>query len=295
MTTSLDLIDTTLDWLLGGTDEEVNVLTSAPDTDDTMLTFAYELNGIVPGATICVDLEVMRVVDANSQSSTATVLRGQRGSTATSHATGAVTQVGPRFSRWSVLREINTDLDSLSGAGLYQMATVDLTFNAAITGYDLTGVTSIEQIYSIRYQTPGSEKDWPKLERRDYRYDSVASTTDFPSGSAVFVYQGGYPGHVLRVAYKKPFEHLSTITDDVQDVTGLAPTAHDIPSLGAAIRLIAGHEAGRIAYEIQPDTRRPAEVPVGSNVNTSTGWARLRNARIDDELRRQARRYPEGG
>lgn len=291
MTTANDLIDATLDWILGGQDEKVNVLASGLSSSATSLTFSYGLDGIVPGATIALGLEVMRVVDTSSVSNSATVLRGQRGSTAASHATNALVQVNPRWSRWSVFRAINDDLDDLSGLGMYQMKTVDLTYNASHSGYDLTGVTDIENIYSVRYSVP-STKEWPLLKASEYRFDRNASTTDFASGFSLVLYQGGYPGRTVRVAYKAPFTRMTGATNDVQSVAGLPSTANDLPPLGAAIRLMAGHEAGRIGYESQPDSRRPEEVPAGSSLQAVSGWARLRRDRIDSELRRLARRHP---
>jgi hypothetical protein len=292
MATGNDLIDATLDWLLGGQDETINVLASDPDEDDTNLSFSYELEGIVPGSMICVGTEVMRVVDTNNTAHTATVVRAQRGSTAAAHATGDVVQVSPRFSRWSVFRAINDDLDDLSGLGLYQMKTVDITYNAAVTGYNLTNVTDIEQIYSVRYEVPGPSKEWPLLKPSHYRFERNAPTSDFASGFSLILYRGAYPGRSIRVAYKAPFTRLSAATDDVQSVAGLPSTANDLPPLGAALRLIAGHEAGRVRYESQPDTRRPDEVPVGAQLQTAGAWQRLRNQRLDGELRRLSRRYP---
>lgn len=292
MATASDLVESTLDFLLGGQDDQVNVLTSGVDTDDTTLTFDYDLDGIVPGATICGGLEVMRVLDVNNTSGTATVLRGQRGSTAASHDAGAVFQVSPRFSRWSVFRALNDDLDALSAEGLFQMKTVDLTYSSSRMGYDLTSVTNIEDIYSVRYSVPGSEKEWPLFRPSEYRFDRNASTTDFASGFSLVLLQPAYPGRAVRVAYRAPFTRFSTLASDVQTDAGLPATANDLPPLGAAIRLIAGHESGRVAYEHQPDTRRPDEVPAGAQVQAASAWRQLRRERIDAERRRLTKRYP---
>lgn len=291
-TTANDLIDSTLDFMLGPQDDTVNVLTSGITSSDTTLTFTYELDRIVPGTTLGLGLEVMRVMATNTTAKTATVLRAQRGSTAAAHSSGAVVQVTPRYSRWSVFRAINDDLDALSGAGLFQMKTVDLTYNASRMGYDLTSVTSLESVYSVRYKVPGGDKEWPLLLPSEYRFDRNADTTDFASGFSLVLYQPAYNGQTVRVAYKAPFTRLSAATDDVQTVAGLPATANDLPVYGAAIRLQAGHEASRVAYSSQPDTRRADEVPVGASIQTVSGWRALRRDRIDEELRRLARRYP---
>lgn len=293
MATAADLVDATLDFVLGGTDEAINVLTSSITAASTSLAFTYELEGIVPGAFLGIGLEVVRVVATNNTSNTATVIRGQRGSTAASASAGAVVQVNPRFSRWSVFRAINDDLSDLSAQGLYKMSTVDLTFNAAVMGYDLSSVTDLEDIYTVRYQVPGPSKEWPLISKSKWRLDRNANLTDFASGYALVIYGGGYSGQSVRVAYRAPFTKFTTLSDDVQTVAGLPSTANDLPPLGAAMRLMAGHEAARNFVESQPDTRRPDEVPPGAQLNTSTGWARIRRERIQDELKRLKRRYPD--
>jgi hypothetical protein len=285
------MIDATLDFLLGGEDEQVNVLAASISTTATSLSFAHDLNGIVPGAMITVGIEVMRVVETNPTSMTATVLRAQRGSTAASHAAGSVVTVSPRFSRWSVFRALSDEIVSLSGAGLYRMLTTEFTYDPSRLGFDLPGVTSLDSIYSVRYEVPQT-REWPLLRPDEYRLERDANTTDFPSGFSLVIYQECYPGRKIRVAYRAGFNRLTSPSDDVEAVTGLPASAHDIPPLGAAIRLQAGHESGRVAYETQPDTRRADEVPVGASNQAAAMWSRIWNRRVDEELRRLSRRYP---
>lgn len=291
-TTCNDLIDATLDHLLGGLDDRVNVLAAGVNAGDTTLSFAYDLDAIVPGSFLGLGLEVVRVMETNTTNSSAVVLRGQRGSTAAAHSSGAVVQVSPRFSRWSVFRAINDDLDDLSGLGLFRMNTAELTYNPSVMTYDLTGVSSVEQVYSVRYEVPGASKEWPLLLPSEYRFERNADTSDFASGFSLTLYGGGYAGRKVRVAYKAPFTRMTSATDDVQAVAGLPATANELPPLGAALRLISGHESGRVAYETQPDTRRADEVPVGASLQTASGWRRQRADRIDSELKRLARYYP---
>lgn len=291
-TTANDLIEATLDFLHGQQDDTVNVLAAGPDSSTTTLTFTYDLDRIQPGALICVDLEVMRVMATNGTAKTATVLRGQRGSTAAAHSSGAVVQVNPPYSRWSVFRALNSELDSLSGAGLYQMKTVDLTYNSSVMGYDLTSVTSVESIYSVRYQVPGSSKEWPLLHPSKYRFERNASTGDFASGFSLILLSPAYSGQTVRVAYKAPFTPFTATSDDAQTVAGLPATANDIPPYGAAMRLIAGHEGGRVNYSTQPDTRRADEVPAGALLQASREWERKREMRISEERARMSRHYP---
>lgn len=292
-TTCSDLIDQTLDrYLLASRDDMVNVLSANIDSDDTTLTFDYSLDSIAAGTSICVGLEVMRVLATNTTSRTATVLRAQRGSTAAAHTAGDVVQVTPRFSKWAVFNALNDELDSLSGEGLFQMKTVDLTYSAQIMGYDLTSVTSVEDIYSVRYKVPGSSKEWPLIEPSKYRFDRKANTTDFASGFSLVIYSGGYPGNTVRVAYKAPFTRFSALTSDAQTDAGLAATMNRLLPIGAAIALIAGDESGRVAHSWQPDTRRPDEVPAGASLQVASSWRRLRDEWLNAERARLSKHYP---
>jgi hypothetical protein len=290
--TGNDLIEATLDFLTNASREEVNRLSSSINSTATQFNVDFALGGIQIGALLDIDLEVMRVLNVDGTSKSVTVARGQRGSTAASHTGGTLIQVNPRYSRWSIWRALNDEIASLAGAGLFQMKTLDVTYNPSISGYDLTGVTSAEDIYTVRYKVPGSTKEWGTLERSDWSFDPLAPTSDFPSGFALFVHCGGYSGQPLRVAYKAPFTQLSSPSDVVETVTGIPVSMNDILVLGSAIRLHVGREAGRGAYETQAEPRRAEEVPVGSQVSAVTAWQRLRAARIDEERRRLQRRYP---
>ena len=75
-------------------------------------------------------------------------------------------------------------------------------------------------------------------------------------------------------------------------VTGLQPSATDLPPIGAAIRLMAGREIKRNFTESQGDTRRSTEVPPGAIAQSANGLARLRQTRIAAEAARLHALYP---
>lgn len=163
----MSTLDTVIDdclnlYLLAGQREARNVLASTPDSDDTTLTLTYSVKGAQEGAKLSVDFEDMYVVSSDPGTKIATVIRGQFGTTAASHSSGATVWVNPKWSRAQVLRAVNAELDALSGLGLFQMATTTITFSSPVSGYDLDGLTpdDVIDIYEVRADDPGPQQSW---------------------------------------------------------------------------------------------------------------------------------------
>jgi hypothetical protein len=290
-----EVIDSALnDYLLTGQREVRNVLASDITSSATTLTTSYAVRGILEGARLCADYEDMYVVTSDSGAKTATVIRGQFGTTAAAHVTGATLWVNPKWSRAQLLRAVNDEIKSLSGAGLFQMVTVDLTFNSQISGYDMTGVTpdDVMSIYEIMADYPGPQNSPVPIS--SYRVLRDAQTADFPSGMGILLNEPGHPGHTIRVTYKTRFDTVTSAdaATDLATAAGLDVEAHDLLSIGAAIRLVSGSEIRRSQLGAQPDTRRADEVPPGATLQSVRGLMALREQRLKEEKARLARRYP---
>ncbi|MGA0398206.1 MAG: hypothetical protein ACO3O3_13685, partial [Ilumatobacteraceae bacterium] len=176
-------IDETRDLLLTDYVEEQATLGAALNASETVVSFALPsatVPGVVAGATIEVGTELMYVFSVTSGA--ATVRRGYKGSEASSHAIGSLVTVNPKFPAYQILDALNHELRDLSSPqhGLFQIKTVEVTFNAAQDGYDLTGVTDdILSIYQVTYSDPGSEASEPSITEFSLRRDR--NTSSFPS------------------------------------------------------------------------------------------------------------------
>jgi hypothetical protein len=290
-----EVIDSALnDYLLTGQREVRNVLASDITSSATSLSVSYAVRGILEGARLAVDYEDMYVVTSDVGALTATVIRGQFGTTGAAHVTGATLWVNPKWSRAQLLRAVNDELQSLSGAGLYQMATVDLTFNSQISGYDMTGVSpdDVMSIYEVMADYPGPQNNPVPIS--SYRILRDAQAADFPSGMGILLNEPGHPGFTIRVAYKTRFTQVTSADSaiDLSTSSGLDVDAHDILSIGAAIRLVSGAEVRRSQLGAQPDTRRAEELPPGATLQSVRGLMALRDQRMKEEKARLARRYP---
>ena len=292
MATANDLIEETKRHLFSGQNEELNRLSGAVTSNATSMLMTYDLGGIQRGATIAIDLEEIQVWEANGKTASV-VQRGVNGTTAAAHADLATVTVKPKFSAFRILTAINHDLRDLSSPdnGLYQIKTITLTYSPVIQGYDLTATAGdVLGIQEVRFETVGPEKSWPRID--SYALRRNMSTADFPSGTALVLYEGGFPGQDIRVSYKAPFVSLAATTDDVFVVSGLPVSAVDLPPLGAAMRLVAPRDVKRSFSEHQGEPRRAEEVPPGSAASAMRGIMMLRQQRINAERARLTALHP---
>jgi hypothetical protein len=289
VTTCQDLIEEARRYLMSTVRDQLNVLTTTVGTSDTTWTLTYDVSGITAGDYLSIGLEVVYVWSVNTANTQVTVQRAMRGSTAAAHTSGALITVNPRFSDFAIFNALNSDLDDLSPS-LFKTNEVTVTYNPAVRGYDLTGVTAtVLEILRVRHDTPGPWKDWPEIHRFQLKRDQP--TADFPSGYTLALYEAGWPGLDVRVTYSSPFTHFTAATDDAT-TTGMSATMFDIPALGAGARLSAVQEVARNFTQAQADPRRATEVPPNAQLAGSTALTRLRAQRIQSEVLELRRLYP---
>lgn len=286
-------IDETRDLLLTDYVEEQATLGAALDATETVVSFALPSTspaGVVAGATIEVGAELMYVFKVTSGA--ATVLRGYKGSEATTHALGAVVTINPKFPTYQILDALNHELRDLSSPqnGLFQIKTVEVTFNAAQDGYDLTGVTDdILSIYQVTYSDPGSEASEPAITEYALRRDR--NTSSFASGYGLILHSDAWPGQAVRVLYKTGFSTLAAATTALS-TTGLHSEAYDLPVLGAALRLMSSRPIRREFLDEQGSSRMADEVPPGAVSASMRDLRALRLDRMNAEATRLNGQYP---
>lgn len=291
MTTAADLVEETRRHLMAGQRDTLNQLSGSHDASTTTFTFQHDLGVLAAGSYVSVGLEIVYVWATTPTSKTATVQRAMLGSTAATHADGDRAYVNAKFPTFSIFQSLNEDLFDLCSPtnGLYQVATVDLTYNPAVQGYDLTGATDIIDILRISHDIPGPSLVWPQI--RKYALKRNAETTDFASGFQLVLYQPAWPGLTVRVVYSTSFTPFTSLSSTTA-ASGLASSMLDLPPLGAAMKLAGVREVQRNFNESQGDTRRASEVPVNAQVAGMQALARLRQARIRSEADKLNSSYP---
>lgn len=291
MTTVAEWIETTKDYVLTGYREEEDILNGSITDVATSLITTDAIDGIAPGVEVEIDLERMYVRSVSG--TTVTVRRGFRGTTPVAHTSGAIITAAPRVPKASILRELNIEIVSLSSPvnGVPRIRTVDLTFSGSYIGYDLAGVTDVEDILEVRWKGYGSWRDWPIVNPGDYELAREMSTSEFSSGLALLFEGGIAPGQAVRVRYSTPYTPLTGLTQNVESISGLASTAVDIPPMGAAVNLIGASEIRR-SIEAQGDSRLDEDVPPGARIGSVRWLAKRREDRIREEAARVASDFP---
>lgn len=278
------------DWLLTGHREQRNRLDGAITSSQAALTLLADPGAAKEGARLCIDYEEMWVWSASGKT-ISDVERAVDGTTAAAHDDRATIYVNSEFSPARVLRAVQGELASLPSAGLWRMASVDLTYSAAVSGYDLTGLTDagVLSVYEVRARTTGPEKDWPLIDSWDLTRGMA--TSEFASSMAIILRDAGDPGQPIRVRYRAPFTTVG-VTDDLTTVGGLPASAQDVVEMGAAIRLLSGREVKRNFIHTQGDTRRPEEVATGAQLQSVRGLLAQYERRLMEEKRRLTGRFP---
>lgn len=299
MTTLDKMVTVVTRRLLSSLKEETDVLGADVAAHANVLTLGSgsTIGSVRAGAIIQVDYEQFYVLSNPSTIGSINVQPGYYGSTPAPHKAGAIVTVDPRFPKSDLIDAINEDLDDLSSPanGLFQMNTVTLTYNPAVMGYDLTGVSpsQILEVWEIRNQDYGPAQSWPLVPPHMYKLERNADPSKFPSGLSIKFYATLNPGRPIRVQYKAPYASvLANPGDDVFTVTGLHAQAHDIPPLGAAVRLVEYREVKRSFSEAQSEPRRSEEVPVGASLTALKGIEQRRQLRIEAERARLEKMFP---
>jgi hypothetical protein len=303
MSTLGSVISETERRLLAGDRDQMNQLSSSMDGVTTTVGLANQVNGVTAGSYIAIDLEVMYVTAISGQN--ATVIRGFDGSSADAHANASIVYVNPKFSKWSIANEVNAEVRDLSAPpnGLFQAKSWTDTTKPVQKTYTIPSAnTDILAFLDIRYLPPGPELRWDRISRWDIqgpmRDMPTSGTGGFTSGMAFRIEPPLYPGRTLRVTYAGPFTEFtltgtSHLADDTVTTTGLPLSATDIPSLGAAARLMGVREAKRAFTENEVDTRRAGEVPPGSASKAAQTIMAILNERIHTEYLRLRKQWPD--
>lgn len=282
MTTLADIISEARTYLYSNETPEANRVKNLVAPTDTAIDLGYPPGTATQrGAIISIDLEHIRVWESAGNELTV-VERGVDGTTAATHAAGTYVEVMPKFSPFQIMRAINEDLDDLAGEGLFAvpMPSVDITYNPAVQGYDLTGVvaTNVIAIQELRYKQPGPSKYWPSI--RSFKVGRDMSSSEFASTFALFIMEGAFPGLPIHVRYRSRFTHFANLTDDAQSVAGLPNEANSLPALGAAIALMAGREIKRNFTEATTDPLQLELVLAGNVLNSYKGLMMQRAQRL---------------
>lgn len=187
------------------------------------------------------DLESMLITGTASTS--LTVLRGIRGSSAASHASSADLLVQPNFTSVEIIDAINRGIDA--AFPLFYKAVFDTSVTAVDSTYEYT-IPNMPGTYDgSTMQVPIMTK-LEVLQTGDVTYRELRrwKVSSAPDGSRLFKLRTAEPaGGTFRVTGFGPFSHLAAATDTMDQ--SWPKDSQYLPALYAAADLMMSSEAGR--------------------------------------------------
>lgn len=220
-----DVIEKVYRRTMGGVRERAVTLSAAVASSDTTITLSgAQTASIMPGVLLAIDLELVYVLSWNGNTFTATVSRGYNGSQASSHISGTLAYINPRYSRFDIGVAINDDLRSLSSPsnGLFRVGVAELTYNPVFAGYDLGALPdNFIDVLEVRYRIAPPYRTFPAIKRwKVIRWQQNSTDPAFPSGKGLVLYEPGWPGLPIYVTYSAPFIKLVNSADSLLNTPG---------------------------------------------------------------------------
>lgn len=297
-----DLINATRDHLMGTYRSEWNTLVNEVGPTDTTLTFTGDTGGIVRTTYLAVDDELMYVMEVSKSDKTALVIRGFDSTIPAQHVATAMVEVAPRFPRNRIRRALAAEImswpTSLFAVGAI---TIDLVADGRTFAYDLTPLSNSLLLYllDVRHEpwTAGNRNTWPQF-AKICRINRAAPTDLFPSGLAIEIVEPIGGNVRAAINYGTPFntsdfsDSVILVGDPSPGCLGLASSMIDIPSLGAAQRLLAPREIVRTLSEAKDQEASMQELPAGLIGQVAQRLQAARDQRIVDEAERLSVQWP---
>jgi hypothetical protein len=242
--------------------------------------------------TIEIEDELLWIDSYDRISSTATVApygRGYQGTTAEAHTANTKVVIAPTFPRATVKKAINDTIDAVF-PNLFGVGVHTFNFNTAVTTYSLPADS--ETILYVSWKSTGPTQEWVPV--RNWRQDSFANATSFATGQTISIYDRIDAGRTVQVYYtKKPTTlEASGPSATFESVTGLPSSCKDVIVYGAAYRLAAFIDPGRLNYNSAEADNADTKIQYGSGASTARFLLALFQQRLNEETKKLRDVYP---
>jgi hypothetical protein len=291
-TTYANLVDETLINLSGYTlrQDRTTHLTENITSSSTTLNLASVSN--IGKGLVEIDDELIWIDTYDRISNTATVPpygRGYNGTTAAAHTANTKVTIAPSFPKAVVKKAINDTIDAVFPK-LFAIGSTTFTLVATKTSYQVPA--DVETILSATWSVTGPSNEW--LPIKSWRQDPMANTTAFTTGQSMSVYDAITPGRTIQIFYtKKPTTLTASATSAVfETVTGLPSSCKDVIMYGAAYRLAAFIDPGRLTYTSAEADQTDTKIQYGSGASTARFLLSLFQQRLTEESEKLRDVYP---
>lgn len=256
-------------------------------TSQTTVTLEYATdNQFGQGAFLAVDDELVYVWSVDHATKVATVERGLRNTVAATHVDGTLVEINPRFPKAFIKNAVVDEIRSWPSK-LYQVTKIG-PFTAGSTRRFDIGAQAPDLLGIIDIQT-SDDIGLPRV--KVAKLVRGADTSVFPSGVGVVV-DRQYDNDIwMTVA--RPFDIPLVVASGTPiEAFGLSETVVPAAVYGAAARLVAGREIGRLDPSRQAEPRRADEVPAGAHTSMFRVLMAARSDAIENEARRLLSTHP---
>ena len=284
---------------------------------DTVITFNGDLltqeeeDAMDAGTIIECETELMRCVSLDTVNNQVTVVRGVRGTTASTHADGSVVKISPPFPRKNVFDAVCDQIKNLYPT-LFAVETKSITaktgyipLEGANDNYLIAPIKAISQYtdFSAGSDETGIVYTGVAVELVDlpnpFTYtdsDGVSQTITYSNNgpnkvNAVQVYNVN-SGHTVFVTFKKKFIEPTAETDTLTTV-GLENEYEPIIMAGVAAQLIAGRDIPTSTADYITDQLSVQSFPVDSATRIRNSLLAYQRALIQQARKDLRARYPE--
>lgn len=267
-------------------DRQTHLTTNITATAET-ITIANATN--ISAGMIEIDDELIYVDSFDRNTGVLTIPpygRGYNGTTAATHKSGAKVILSPSYTSVDVKAAINETIHAVYPE-LYSTDQYSFVYRPSQITYELP--SEIKKIIAISYQALGPSKQWMPI--RSYRIDTAADRTAFPSGKTVSLYSGVTAGRTINVHYSKTPSVLENGNDDFEYTTGLFASSKDVIIFGAAAKLAAFIDPGRLTFG-SAEADQQSQI-AGRAYGAGTSASKYLYALYQQRLQEESQRYQD--
>jgi len=225
-----------------------------------------------------------------------TVSRAWQGTTAATHASGAMARLHPRIGRQDIYDAIESII--LSWEDLFTVENYPCNAEFASTtgrAVEILGAPSeFKRAVKMRWQNDGGV--WvPPPTGWDMQRDILSVGSGVVLQWPEPLYQSNSGTQAVTVWLAEPFE-TGTFepTTDLIDEIGLTRSMLDVAYFGAMYMLLLPEETQRATIDSSPNPRDAQEVPPGYLAQTALSFRALHDQRYGVEAARLAKRWADG-
>lgn len=286
MTTVGDLCSEVRSKLQGSLPDVLNVLAADYVPGSGALSLRYPTVNLTQGSVISVGLNTFYVMESDQAGQSLRVYPKADGGPDVAAAAGDLALTSPRYTTWSIFREMGNEIASLTSPmnGLYGYGTVqyntDYTFGVYHLPTPAWDAFYPLRILSSKYLRNGSSQQWQRMEGATYQ----------PENRSIRVLGNPPVGSFVEFVLAFPFNLPTSLTQDVATL-GMPAQAQGVPGLGVCATLSRSTEGRRNQIMSQGDSRRPTEVPAGANLGPARDWAQDYAAAIREEQARLVQQF----